>query len=102
MVETSHVTIQGLKILGLPAVESSKPGLIRRLYAISRLSRDREDLYDGLTDAQAAELVKFFGGEHAKVTVLAFNTAHTNEHYGNVATYLRMKGLVPPSSEPRK
>jgi hypothetical protein len=24
---------------------------------------------------------------------------HTWEHYGNVVVYLRMKGLVPPSSE---
>jgi hypothetical protein len=44
MIETSHVTIQGLKILGLPVVESPKPGLIRRLYGISRLRRDLEDL----------------------------------------------------------
>jgi hypothetical protein len=44
LIETSHVTIQGLKILGLPVVESPKPGLIRRLYAISRLRRDLEDL----------------------------------------------------------
>ena len=40
MIETSHVTIQGLKILGLPVVETPKPGLIRRLYGISRLRRD--------------------------------------------------------------
>jgi hypothetical protein len=44
MIETSHVTIQGLKILGLPVVETPKPGLIQRLYAISRLRRDLEDL----------------------------------------------------------
>jgi hypothetical protein len=44
LIETSHVTIQGLKILGLPVVKSPKPGLIRRLYAISRLRRDLEDL----------------------------------------------------------
>jgi hypothetical protein len=44
LIETSHVTIQGLKILGLPMVESPRPGLIRRLYAISRLRRDLEDL----------------------------------------------------------
>jgi len=44
MVETSHVTIRGLKILGLPVVESPRPGIIRRLYAISRLRRDLEDL----------------------------------------------------------
>lgn len=44
MIETSHVTIQGLKILGLPVVESPRPGIIQRLYAISRLRRDLEDL----------------------------------------------------------
>jgi hypothetical protein len=27
--------------------------------------------------------------------------AHSNEHYGNIVTYLRLKGIVPPSSEPR-
>ncbi len=43
-VETSHVTIQGLKILGTPVVETPKPGMKRRLYAIARLSRDLEDL----------------------------------------------------------
>jgi hypothetical protein len=31
--------------------------------------------------------------------VLSFNNAHTDEHYGNIVTYLRMKGLVPPTSQ---
>lgn len=44
LIETSHVTVQGLKVLGMPVVESPRPGLIRRLYAISRLRRDLEDL----------------------------------------------------------
>ena len=30
---------------------------------------------------------------------LVHNTAHINEHYGNMVTYLRMLGLVPPSSQ---
>jgi uncharacterized damage-inducible protein DinB len=30
--------------------------------------------------------------------VLLFNTAHNNEHYGNVIVYLRLKGRVPPST----
>jgi hypothetical protein len=29
------------------------------------------------------------------------NTAHTDVHYGNMVTYLRLKGVVPPSSEQR-
>lgn len=34
-----------------------------------------------------------------KLSVLEFNTHHSFEHYGNVVTYMRLKGLVPPSSE---
>ncbi len=34
------------------------------------------------------------------------NISHSNEHYGNMVTYMRLKGLVPPSTErsqaPRK
>lgn len=58
--------------------------------------------YDGMTDAQAAEIVKFFGRDQAKLSVLAFNTAHDDEHYGNIVTYMRLKNLVPPSSEGRR
>jgi uncharacterized damage-inducible protein DinB len=55
--------------------------------------------YDGMTDAQAAQIVKFFGRDQAKLTVLSFNTSHSNEHYGNIVTYMRLKNIVPPSSE---
>lgn len=44
LIETSHVTIQGLRILGTPVVESPEPGLIRRLCGINRPRRDLEDL----------------------------------------------------------
>jgi hypothetical protein len=44
LIETSHVTIQGLRILGMPVVESPRPGVIKRLYAVSRLRRDLQDL----------------------------------------------------------
>jgi hypothetical protein len=29
-----------------------------------------------------------------------FNIAHNMEHYGNLVNYMRIKGIVPPSSEP--
>lgn len=58
--------------------------------------------YDGMTEATAAQSVKVFGGEQPKFIALSFNIAHTMEHYGNIITYLRLKGIVPPSSEPRK
>ena len=44
LIETSHVSVAGLKILGLPVVETPKQGQIRRLYGINRFRRDLEDL----------------------------------------------------------
>ena len=34
--------------------------------------------------------------------VMLLNVTHDNEHYGNLITYLRMKGIVPPSSTPTR
>lgn len=44
LIETSHVSVLGLKILGLPVVETPQPNQIRRLYGINRFRRDLEDL----------------------------------------------------------
>jgi uncharacterized damage-inducible protein DinB len=33
---------------------------------------------------------------------LLLNVTHDSEHYGNLVTYLRMKGIVPPSSQPTR
>ena len=33
-----------------------------------------------------------------KLWFLVQNTSHSNEHYGNIVTYMRTKGHVPPSS----
>lgn len=52
--------------------------------------------YDALTDASGAEVV---AGGKTRFAMLNWNLWHTWEHYGNVVVYLRMKGLVPPSSE---
>src|SRR5258708_3229269 len=57
--------------------------------------------YDTLTDASANETVKAFGGERNKLGVLWFNASHNLEHYGNLVVYMRLKGIVPPSSEPK-
>jgi uncharacterized damage-inducible protein DinB len=56
--------------------------------------------YDGMTDASAAQMVKFFGSDMPKLSVLSFNCMHASEHYGNLVTYMRLKNIVPPSSEP--
>ena len=55
-----------------------------------------------MTDAKGTEMVKFIGMERTRLGVLNFNNAHTMEHYGNMVTYMRIRGIVPPSSEPRR
>jgi len=57
--------------------------------------------YDALTDAGANETVKAFGQERNKLGVLWFNASHNLEHYGNLVVYMRLKGFVAPSSEPK-
>jgi uncharacterized damage-inducible protein DinB len=56
--------------------------------------------YAALDDRRAAETVNapFGSGKTARASTLMGNTGHLQEHYGNLVTYLRMNGLVPPSS----
>jgi uncharacterized damage-inducible protein DinB len=55
--------------------------------------------FESMTDAKGSQMVKLFDFQMAKLTVFSLNTAHTDEHYGNMVTYLRLKGIVPPTSE---
>jgi uncharacterized damage-inducible protein DinB len=57
--------------------------------------------YADLTDAKAPELVTLFGMRVTRLGAMDFNIAHNLEHYGNLVTYMRLKGIVPPSSTPR-
>ncbi len=54
--------------------------------------------YAELSGARLAEPVSLFGINSTRVGVLIFNASHDWEHYGNIVTYLRMNGIVPPSS----
>jgi uncharacterized damage-inducible protein DinB len=58
-----------------------------------------DGVYGGMTDAAAMELVKAGQNLVPKARYLIANISHDNEHYGNLVTYLRLKGLVPPSTE---
>jgi uncharacterized damage-inducible protein DinB len=78
---------------------TDKPGLVKAL-------GDSLNYCDGVfketTDANANQPVKVSGpggsGQSTRALVLMFNTTHNNEHYGNVVLYLRLKGIVPPST----
>jgi uncharacterized damage-inducible protein DinB len=76
---------------------TTKDALVKALQASNENCRRAY----GQGDADAAGLVNVFGQQRSRLFVLMMNATHDNEHYGNVVTYLRMNGIVPPSSRPR-
>jgi hypothetical protein len=52
-----------------------------------------------MTDASGTAMAAP-GTRRTRFGMLNWNMWHTWDHYGNVVVYLRIKGLVPPSSQP--
>lgn len=83
-------------------VEKTKTTKAELVAALQDSVKYCDGAYDKLTDGTAAEMVKMFGRERTRMGALLTNASHSWEHYGNLVTYLRIKGIVPPTSEPRK
>jgi hypothetical protein len=52
-----------------------------------------------VADAASAGNVTMFGTSMSKLGWLINNVGHDMEHYGNLVTYFRIKGMTPPSSQ---
>ena len=86
----------------LSGIEKTRKTKAEVIDALTQSFKFCEAAFDGMTAARADEVVKFFlPGSHNRLGVLAFNNAHQFEHYGNIVTYMRIKGMVPPSSAGR-
>jgi uncharacterized damage-inducible protein DinB len=82
-----------------PGIEKSKTGKADLIAALREAVAYCSKAYAGMTDSRGGEMVKLMNTDFARLAVLAGNTAHDYEHYGNMATYMRIKGIVPPTSE---
>lgn len=58
-----------------------------------------DGVYKMQTDAALSEMITMGQSQQPRGQVLVQNISHSNEHYGNLVTYMRIKGLVPPSTE---
>jgi uncharacterized damage-inducible protein DinB len=87
---------------GNKGIEKSATSKAQIVSALKEAFGYCESVYADLTDAKAAETVKFFGMNITRLGAMDFNTAHNMEHYGNLVTYMRLKNIVPPSSTPRQ
>lgn len=89
-------TVKGEQKHGDAASKTTKADLLAALKASFEYC---DSAYDSLNDATSAQKVSLFQREFSKLSVLFLNTSHDNEMYGTISVYLRLKGLVPPSSE---
>jgi uncharacterized damage-inducible protein DinB len=80
------------------AAKKTKAELVAALKASYAIC---DAVLDGLTDAGASEMVRLGQSTRtrSKLGLLIGMTSHANEEYGYMAVYLRLKGIVPPSSE---
>jgi uncharacterized damage-inducible protein DinB len=83
-----------------PKIEQSKTAKADLITALKDAFAYCDKAYDGMTDASATQMVKLFGNATPKLDVLTVNNMHNMEHYGNLVTYMRLKNIVPPTSEP--
>lgn len=65
-----------------------------------------DSAYAALTDASGMETIDITQESgrqtrNLRMALLILNYGHNNEIYGNLVTYLRIKSIVPASSEPR-
>jgi uncharacterized damage-inducible protein DinB len=60
-----------------------------------------DGVFQALTDKSASEAIEMpFGmGKGVRTSALLGTIGHLNEHYGNLVTYMRLKGIVPPTSK---
>ena len=81
-------------------IEQSKTSKADLIAALKDAFAYCDKAYDNMTDVSATQMVKLFDIDAPKLGVLTVNNMHNLEHYGNLVTYMRLKNIVPPSSEP--
>ena len=80
-------------------IEKSVTGKANLVAALKEAVAYCQTVYGAMTDQGGQETVPFYFGPSPRSAVLYFNVAHAYEHYGNLVTYMRLKNIVPPSSE---
>jgi uncharacterized damage-inducible protein DinB len=80
-------------------IEKTSPATKAALVRALKESVAKCDAVYGTTNASnALALVPAGRGDALRAMMLIDNVSHDNEHYGNIVTYMRLKGHVPPST----
>jgi hypothetical protein len=52
-----------------------------------------------LDDSKLGEMIDFFGGKRTRAAVMTITTADFADHYSQIANYMRLNGLIPPTAK---
>jgi hypothetical protein len=80
----------------VPAETADKAVIVEALKASFA---ECDKAFAAVTDANLGDLFEVFNGKRSRIGIMWGTVSHDNEQYATLALYLRLKGLVPPSSE---
>jgi uncharacterized damage-inducible protein DinB len=80
---------------GNAAGKTSKAELVA---ALKESSAGCDAIFDGTTEANAATPANMGPMKTSRLGLLEYNIGHDAEEYGYLAVYMRLKGVVPPTS----
>lgn len=105
--ELTHVASAQYFFLGSFGVKSDvDPKSLGKLTSKDEIIKALKDAFefarkatDTMTAQNAFEEIESRDGTNTRASIVAFDLAHTNDHYGQMVEYLRMNGVVPPGSK---
>ena len=100
-VAAAHRLLCGI-VLGETEKDLGKPTAKADLVAVLAASIQYCEGAYAISDADAMKPATVFDQPRTRLHALMVNAWHDNEHYGNIATYMRLMGMVPPSSQPKR
>ncbi|MBI4444106.1 MAG: DinB family protein [Acidobacteria bacterium] len=105
-----HIVGEQYTFMGFVAGEKNDNSRFASMKTRAEFLKALSESYDygakvlaGMTDQKLLETVPFMGGQQAaRLFVVISNLKDNHEHYGNLVTYLRLNGIVPPRTAARQ
>jgi uncharacterized damage-inducible protein DinB len=101
-----HLADSNVMLCSMALGEKKEPGTVEKtkttkadLVAALKESVAVCDRVFAQGDADLSRGIQLFGFDTTRFALAGLIVGHEFEHYGNMVTYMRIKGLVPPSSE---
>lgn len=92
-------TANGTATSALPAVPPETADKAAVVQALQGAFSECDKAFAALTEANLTEMLAAGSGKRSRIGLLWGTVSHDNEQYATLALYMRLKGLVPPSSE---